>query len=210
MAEQDPFISVADLEAILGEAIADPNSLSVKIALDSACQAVRTYLGQTINLVVNDVEVHSGGWRKKLRLRERPVRAVDQVKVGDTVIDPSSYSVRGAVITLVDGSVWGSGNDNISVTYDHGYDISEPSDNNVPSDIRFVALSVARRTYMDLGADVVAGSIKKETIGDYSYELSDAAVAVLKTAGSLLTAEKATLDPYRIELVGDTPTQWYA
>ena len=208
MPEQDPFISVADLEAILGVTIVDPGSLEVKIALDSACQAVRTYLGQTINLVTNDVEVHSGSWRKKLRLRERPVRSVSQVKVADTVVDPENYSVRDHVITLTDGSLWDYDNDNIEITYTHGYDISEPSDNNVPSDIRYVALNIARRVYTDLGSDVTAGAIIKETIGDYSYELSDAAVSSLGATSSLLDAEKATLDPYRIELVGDTPTAW--
>jgi hypothetical protein len=208
VAEQDPFISVADLEASIGASIADPNSLSVKITLDSACQAVRTYLGQTINLVTGDVEIHSGRYGKKIRLRQRPVRSVTSVVVDDEVIDPTNYSVRGHVVTLIDGSLWWKGNDNVEITYDHGWDLSEASDDNVPTDIRYVALSIARRIWNDLGADTAAGAIVSETIGDYSYTLSEAALSAVATVSALTGGEQAALDPYRIELVGDTPTQY--
>lgn len=208
MAEQDPFISVADLEAGIGAAIADPNALDVKIALDSACQAVRTYLGQTINKVTDDVEIHSGRYGKKIRLRQRPVRSVTEVKIDGTVIAATNYSVRSHIVTLIDGSLWGKGNDNVSIKYTHGYDIGEPSDDNVPADIRFVALSIAKRVWNDLGADAASGAIVSETIGDYSYTLSEAALATVTSASALSGGEQAALDPYRIELVGDTPTQY--
>jgi len=208
VAEQDPFISVADLEAGIGETIALPNSLEVKISLDSACQAVRTYLNQTINLVEDDPEIHSGRYGKKIRLRQRPVREVTSVVVDGTVIDPANYSVRGHIITLIDGSLWWTGNDNVVITYSHGWDLSEASDDNVPSDIRFVALSIAKRIWNDLGADAASGAIVSETIGDYSYTLSEAALATVTSASALSGGEQSALDPYRIELVGDTPTQY--
>ena len=198
----DPFISTVDLEAMLDTTFAVPTPLPVKIALDSACQRVRTYLGQTINLVEDDVEVHSGTGRRKLRLRERPVRAVTLVTIDD--VETTNYTRRDAVLTLKNSDVWTYGNDNIEVTYDHGYDLVEPSDNNVPADIRLVALILARRVYESLGS--VTGTVVQETIGDYSYQLSDNAEAAVSSAAELLEAEKYALDRYRIDLVGDSPT----
>ena len=206
MAEQDPFISVADLEAWLDDTIADPNSLAVKITLDAACEKVRTYLGQTINLVADDIEIHSGSGRRKLRLRQRPVRSVSEVKIDDVVMSASTYNVRGAIVTFTDTDTWTNGDDNISVKYTHGYDISEPSDNNVPADIRLVALLLASRIYQSIGVPVAVGGLSGETIGDYSYTLDNAASSA--SAIELYDAEKYCLDKYRIDLVGDTPTQW--
>lgn len=206
MPEQDPFISVADLEAWLEETILFPNGLAVKITLDSACQKVRTYIGQTINLVQNDVEVHSGSGRMKLRLRERPVRSVSEVKIDDKVMDPAGYNVRGAIITFTDMDYWWKGDDNIRVTYTHGYDLGEPSDNNVPADIRLVALLLAARIWQYIGVPIAVGGLSGETIGDYSYTLDTAGST--SSAIELYEAEKYCLDKYRIDLVGDTPTQW--
>ena len=206
MSEQDPFISVSDLEAWLDETIVDPNSLAVKITLDSACQKVRTYIGQTINLVEDDVEVHSGSGRRKLRLRERPVRSVSEVKIDDEVMDPSTYNVRDAIITFIETDYWWNGDDNIYVTYTHGYDIVEPSDFNVPADMRLVALLLAARIYQNIGVPVITGGVSGETIGDYSYTVDTSGST--SSAIELYDAEKYCLDRYRIDLVGDTPTQW--
>ena len=208
-----PFISTDDLEAWLDVDITNPNSLAVKIALDSACEKVRTYLGQMINYVQDDVEIHSGGGRKKLRLRERPVRDLTELEVSGEIIDPDEYSVRYfdhpmlAVVTFVDGERYWRGDDNIYVTYSHGYDLVEAADAvNVPADIRLVALMLASRVYQSIGVPVSVGGLTSETIGDYSYQL-DAATAA-SSAIELYDAEKITLDRYRIDLVGDTPTQW--
>ena len=206
MAEQDPFISVLDLEAWLDETIADPNSLAVKITLDSACQKIRTYLGQTINLVEDDIEIHSGSGRRKIRLRERPVRSVSEVKIDDVVMDPTTYNVRDAIVTFTDTDTWTQGDDNVSVTYTHGYDLAEPSDINVPADIRLVALLLSARIYQNIGVPILIGGLSGETIGDYSYTVDNAASTT--SAIELYEAEKYCLDRYRIDLVGDTPTQW--
>ena len=200
-----PFISPTDLEALLGEQIPDETALIVSISLDSACERVRSYLGQDVNKVTDDVEVHSGSGRKKLRLRQRPVRSVGAIYVDDVLLDPATYKVRGAIVTLPDDA-WTSGNDNVEVTYTHGWDTAEGAGNiRVPADIRLVALLVARRVYESVGASIGAGAIIQETIGDYSYRLSEDAAA--DSASELLDAERFVLDRYRIELVGDTPTQ---
>ena len=212
MADLDPFISTTDLEALLGDPLPDPTALIVKIALDAACHRVRTYLGQDVNLVIGDVEVHSGSGRRKLRLRQRPVRSVTSVVIDDVVQDAALYSVRGAVISFRDADVWWYGNDNIEVTYSHGWDIDETPDapfatvERVPADIRLVTLLMARRVYENVGTDVNAGAVIRETIGDYSYELSDSATTAVTSAVELLEAEMYVLDRYRIDLVGDTPT----
>jgi hypothetical protein len=206
-----PFISVADLEAILGESIANPGALIVSISLDSACQAVRSYLGQDVNLVLDDVEIHSGSGRRKLRLRQRPVREVTQVKIDDTVIDPTTYTVRGAIITRKDSDIWDYGNDNVEITYSHGWDLDETPEpgwtvERVPADIRLVAVLGARRVYNAVGSVVGAGDVTSETIGDYSYTLSEGSQEALEAASQMGDAERFVLDRYRIELVGDTPT----
>ena len=203
-----PFISPTDLEALLGQALANPTALIVAISLDSACESVRTYLGQVVNKITDDVEIHSGSIRKKLRLRQRPVRSVAEVKVDDVVLDATTYKVRGHVITLPDDT-WASGNDNVAVKYTHGWDVAEPTSFPVPADIRLVALLIARRVYQAVGYTQTgsAGTIIKESIGEYSYELSDAAGASVSSAAQLAEAETMILDRYRITLVGDTPTQ---
>ncbi len=211
MSDLEPFISTADLEAWLGESV-DPSALATKIALDVPCHVIRSYLGQDINLVLDDVEIHSGSARKKLRLRERPVREVTRIVMDGEDVDMSTVSVRGHILTFTDGSVWWNGNDNIAVTYSHGYDIDETPEagwevERVPADIRIVALSVARRLYNDAGADITAGAIIEEKIGEYSYKLSDAALSSLTSPSQLVEGELTLLDPYKIELVGDTPTQ---
>ena len=54
-----------------------------------------------------------------------PVGRVDEVKVGDTILDPSKYSVvDGHYLVLSDGSEWqGCGGRNLTVTYLNGYPV---------------------------------------------------------------------------------------
>ena len=211
MSEFIPYISPDDLEALLGADLVNPTAPIVAITLDTACTAVRTYLGQDINLVENDVEFHSGTGRRKLRLRERPVRSVTKIEYvpSGNVVPASSYSVRDAVISFYENT-WEYGNDNIKVTYTHGWDVEEPTTFPVPADIRFVTMSLARRLYTDVGEQSAAttGGIIAETIGDYSYQLSDAAAqaAAATSMAQITLGERFILNKYRVELVGDSPT----
>jgi hypothetical protein len=212
VSDLDPFISTTDLEALLGEPLADPTGLIVKIALDSACHTIRTYLGQDINLVLDDSEIHSGSGRRKMRLRQRPVREVTEVWEDDALLEVEEYTVRDNIITRTQGGFWAYGNDNIEVIYSHGWDIDETPEvgwdvERVPADIRLVALLAARRVFLDTGEDLTSGAIVSETIGDYSYQLSDAAVAAVSSASGLLEPEQGVLDRWKIGLSGgDTPT----
>jgi hypothetical protein len=150
-----------------------------------------------------------------MRLRQRPIRVLTSITVDGDLVDPTLYSVRyidhprSAVITFTDTDVWWWGNDNILVTYNHGYDLVENVGAlNVPADIRLVALLSARRVFEAVGTSGTegGGALTGETIGDYSYTLSDVGSAEATTASELTDGEKYILDRYRIELAGDTPT----
>ena len=198
-----PFVSSDDLAAFTGLTI-DPSALKTKIALDAACDSVRSYLGQDINFVDNDVEYHSGhGYlHDRIRLRQRPVVSVVEVRIdvvtgsAGTVLDPTCYNVRDSFIVRRDASYWLS--DNIVVTYDHGWVIPPTSQTAaVPADIRLVALSAARRVYSGVGATDAAG-FGSERIGDYEYTNPKGAAS---SVAELLMAEMDVLDRYRISLV---------
>lgn len=192
-----PFISSIDLGAYMDTTVS-PTDLKTEIALDSACEAVRSYLGQDINLVEDDLEIHSGTGKWRIRLRQRPVREVSGLFQDDEEIDPDSYSINGAFISLLDGFFF-EGLDNIEVIYTHGYDVADvgPDTIPVPADIRLVALNSARRIYENIGAEQTE-NIRSETIGSYQYQLQDANTV---TASELLDSEKVILDRYKVALV---------
>jgi hypothetical protein len=200
-----PFVSSDDLAAFTGLTI-NASDLKTKIALDSACDAVRSYLGQDINLVEDDVEWHSGhGYlHDRIRLRQRPVVAITEVRIDvvagstGTVLAAANYNVRDSFIVRTDASYWLSGNDNIKVTYDHGWVIPPVSASaSVPADIRLVALSAARRVYSGVGAADASG-FGGERIGDYEYTNPKGTAT---SVAELIMAEMDVLDRYRIGLV---------
>ena len=201
-----PFVSSDDLAAFLGATV-DGAALKTKIALDSACDAVRSYLDQDINFVADDVEYHSGhGYmHDRIRLRQRPIVSVASVYVDyyTTLVPTTAYHVRDSFIVLLDMSYFAAGNDNIKVTYDHGWVVPPTSQTAaVPADIRLVALSAARRVYSGVGTGDAA-SFGGETIGDYSYTNPGGATntGVATSVAELLVAERDVLERYRIGLV---------
>lgn len=204
-----PFVSSDDLAAFLGTTV-DSSALKTKIALDAACDAVRSYLDQEINFAENSVEWHSGhGYlHDRIRLRQRPVTAVSEVRIDvvagstGTVLDPANYNVRDSFVVRIDGGYFTAGNDNIKITYDHGWVVPPTSQSAaVPADIRLVALSSARRVYSAVGTNDAAGSKQSETIGDYSYTIAAGITNSASSAAELLMSETDVLDRYRIGLV---------
>jgi hypothetical protein len=204
--EYDPFISTDDLEAILGVTLANPNALIVKISLDTACTAVRTYLGQAVNLVEDDIEKRHGNGHLRMRLKQRPVRAVASVTIDDVELTTDRWKLKDSTIWLTEGDMFWRGILNVEIEYDHGWDLTDVSgDMGVPADIRFVALESARRVYKSVADSAVpATALQSETIGSYSYTLAalppEVASAVV-AAGSLLPGEMDMIYPYRIGLV---------
>lgn len=194
--------------------VASLNLSLSNLALSAAEQRVRNYLDQHITYVANDVVYLDGNGRGKLRLPERPVISVIQVEEGWgdptwTVLDADSYHVRESVLIRWDGSAWVPGEANVRVTYHHGWitsavgvdsDISDSdfTANYIPADLSLATLSMARRIYESLGAESAStgGDIRQETIGSYSYTLSEAAAAAAGV--ELILAEKAVLDAYKM------------
>jgi hypothetical protein len=195
-----PFIGTDDLAAILGQAV-NENDLITEIALDSGCTAVRSFLGQTINFVANDTEIKDGHGTKKIRLKERPVRALTAVRLDGAVVDPSLYNLKDSTIRRVDDERWPVAYANIQVDYSHGYDVqpdtSAGDDVLVPADMRLVALLSARRVYAAIGNE--DGIKQSETIGQYSY--SNSTTMVVQTAAELLKPETDVLHRYLIGIV---------
>lgn len=200
----DAFISSTDLAAVLGVSV-DPTALITKIALDASCTAVRSYLDQDVNLVEDDVEVRDGTGRRRMRLRQRPVREVTTVVVDGTELAPTAYSVNKSKLTLLNGDFFWHGLDNVVVTYTHGWDIEESSvGERVPADIRLVALLTAKRVYKTVGQSAIGTVKQSEQIGDYAYTLGELPEDVqekIAASGTLLTAEEAVLDRYAVRLV---------
>lgn len=209
----DHYVGLGDLAAFMGTTTSALSTALADLALSAAEQTVRKYIDQHITLVSGDLVYLDGNGRRKLRLPERPVRAVTLVEEGSgdpvwTALDSDNYHLRGSVLIRWDGGVWLPGEANIRVTYTHGYDVgavdsdfsdSDYDSQHVPADLSLATLSLARRVYENLGAEADAaavGGIKGETIGAYSYQLSTAAE---EAAGvSLIQAEKFVLDAYKM------------
>src|SRR5581483_2501444 len=150
MASDDPFISTDDLGNYLGRDVsADDGAL---IAVDAACNIIRDLTGQTFNGVTGDTVTLDGSGTDCLLLPQVPVTAAGTVTLGgvalteglDYVLADARKLIRTAgtswTTTLYgDLTVWDLGRQNVTVTYDHGYA------GTVPSDVRMVALQVASR-----------------------------------------------------------------
>jgi hypothetical protein len=204
----EPFISVEDLNAFM-EGTLTGGELLTSIALDGGCQMVRDELKQTVNLVRDDIETHDGSGAEGLLLNELPVLEVTLVTEDDVdLTEGTDYVVvPGTGILWRKGGVtwpfhWSRGRQNIEVTYDHGYaiseddveDLSEPAVDvdRVPSSIRLAALEAAARVVRAPSLAAVASGITGETLGAYSYSASLGAMQQV-IAGGLLPEEKITL-----------------
>lgn len=201
-----PFISVDDLNAILSQTV-DEEALLTTIALDAACDLVRGFLNQSVNLARDSVEYLDGGGTEGITLRQLPVIAVGEVMEGEeTLTAEVDYHVgdRSGIIWRI-GRPWPLGRGNIKVTYDHGWALSEDEVvtdaeqgivDRVPSDIRLVALNVAARIWRS-GAETPAGTMLSESLGAYSYQMSGTAAELALTT-TLTNIERQVLSRWRI------------
>lgn len=171
----EPFISRQDLTDKLGRDVtADDGAL---IAVDTACDMVRTLSEQTFNRGTT-TEVFDGTGTDAILLPELPVNSVGTVEVfnGDLTwrtAGSADYTLNSDGMLLATdtagtsgvGRTWPRGRQNIRVTYDHGYD---PDD--LPRDVRGVALAIAERL-------VLQGPAISEVSGDqqirYGLNASD-------------------------------------
>lgn len=182
----DPFISTTDLVNYLGRGTAgDPGLI---IATDAACDICRTLAEQSFNAATSTVTLDGTG-TDALLLPELPVGGAGTVTVAggtitDYVVGANGVLFRKASSTDVDyvdevrTLTWPVGRQNIVVTYDHGY-----ADDDLPRDVRMVALSIASRL-------AVQGPAVQEAIGDTSIRYG-------VNATDLTNGEKAILRKYR-------------
>jgi hypothetical protein len=137
----DPFITRDDLTNYLGRDVSDdPGAL---IALDAACDTCRTLAEQLFNADTTTITLDGTG-TDALVLPQLPVNAAGTVTVAGTAVTDYTLSADGMLFRGSAGTdprpVWPRGRQNVTVTYDYGY---EPSD--LPRDVRMVALALASR-----------------------------------------------------------------
>jgi hypothetical protein len=166
----DPFVSREDLSDYLGRDVtADDGAL---IAVDSACETVRTLCEQDFNPVVGDEIDLDGTGTDTILLPQLPVDAAGTVVVnGETLDGTIDYTLTddGQLVRTSGTAIWSTwsqsgypiaywpqGRRNITVTYDHGFQTAGEID--VPSDIRKVALDLAYR-------NITQGNLSNEAIG---------------------------------------------
>lgn len=218
------LVTPQGIAAFLGREI-DDNDFLANLMSSMASQLVRSYLGQLVHFVDNDVVKLDGtGESRGLILPEMPVVRVNEVithdiSLGDPVtLDPTTYVVDDAgIVWRVDGGFFPWGHMNITVDYDHGWDVGvdtgsvvvedNPVDH-VPADILLVALRIAARGFL-AGTSLQGGgsSIKaSESISTESYSYtnvaSDAAVrAATSSAQELAPDEVFILDHWKLQRV---------
>lgn len=206
-----PFISsTPDLANYLRADLTD-DELAV-IAVDAACEVVRGYIRQHVNLVLDDEVLLDGNNKDAILLPELPVLAVTDVTTTeddgtDQLILTEGVEFRlgdGGILWRIDLGSWPWGHRNIAVTYDHGYGVEEPGSGDdweaVPSDMRLVALEVAAGVYNSglTGTGGTGVGITSETIGSYSYTLGEASGGSASLVAGLSVTHQRRLDRYRL------------
>ena len=184
------FISVDDLTDQVGRDLsADDGAV---IAVDSACDIVRTITEQDFSPISETVRLDGTG-TDTILLPQVPVSAAGTVVVNGGTLTASDYAVtENGHLVRTDGTAdwstwtttvgptghWPLGRGNVSVTYDHGYG------GTVPSDVRAVALAIAARI-------VTQGGAIAETVGPVAKRY-----AVAST--DLTNGERAILRKHRV------------
>lgn len=192
-----PFVSIADLSAYLKTTISDQDLLAVA-AIDAACQAIRTYTNQDLNLARHDEITLHGNRYRDLLLPQLPVWEVHEITVDDVLLEPDDWFLGEAGILYRTSSpfYWTAGIGNITIDYSHGWAVveddieesDEPDAGRMPSDLRMIALRIAEGLFQN-----APSNIRQETLGSYSYTLAE-------SVGSLIIpAMKPILDRYVVK-----------
>lgn len=179
-----PFISRQDLSDYLGRDVsADAGAL---IAVDFGCDAVRGETGQEINATTGTF-VLDGPGTNALPLPQLPVTRVGTVVLNggtftDYVVDTQrGLLIRGTVTATsewcdeIPTSSWTLGAQNVSVTYEHGW-----ADDDIPRDIRGVALAAAARFLVQGPAISESTGTNSVTYAAASSELTEGERRILR------------------------------
>lgn len=197
-----PLATAADLVARLGRTFTDTESERARVLLADASALVRRHTRQHLSYVEHD-RVVLRPVDEQLRLPQRPIHTVAEVvavsspPAVDLPVTGWSFDGRETVqlecarlqLSLPAGRLEEvcAYPGTYRVTYSHGY---QP----VPDDIVGVVCAVVART---LTAPAAAAGVISETIGAYSYRLTDTAAAGASVGVQLLSADTDALRPYR-------------
>lgn len=172
----NPFISQQDLSDLLGRDVTEDEGALA--AVDAACDWVRTMTGQTLNLVEEDAAVLDGTGTPYLVLPQFPVTEVKSVSINEEELEEEDWKLAVKGVLVRPTGVWNEGNQNVEVTYSHGYAAED-----FPRDLRMVALMIAQRL-------IVQGVASFEAVGPVNVRY-----AVNPT--DLSSGEKIILAKYR-------------
>ncbi len=156
------FVTLDEYEDAGGD-VSDP--IKAQAALEDACDEVRSYLGQRIDLVAGDVVTLQGTGTRTLLLPEVPVVSIASVVVDGTAVTSYTVDKDFGVMWRTDGYSW-TCNGSVVVTYTHGFAV-------VPGDIKRVVYKLA------MGG--LTGPVTQETVGPFSvsYGSSSSPLAAL-------------------------------
>lgn len=152
------------------------------IAIDAACDMVRTFTEQTINQVSGESITLNGHGGGAILLPELPATniqfvTVNGTTVSDYVLEDNGILRRTAGTGDYDryaGGTWPEGVQNITVKYTHGY-----AGTAVPRDLKMVALQIAQRL-------VVQGVALSEQVGQTRVTYANAATDLTSTERIIL------------------------
>lgn len=141
--------SAADLATILGIDATDP---AVVLAIRRASDRFEGEIGYPLELVAVDDLVVSGAGSRVLLLPARPVVGDPVVKVAGVILAADvDYGIKRnpAVLVWLGPGGWPAGEDNIEITYSHGY-------NPIPGDVADAVLEMAEIDSRPHGVTAVA------------------------------------------------------
>lgn len=139
-----PFISRDDLGDYMAQDLTTSDVAG--IAIDAACETIRTFTDREINFTEDDVVLLNGSGTNGLLLPNYPVIGTPVVLIDGAA--STDFVVQGSRLARTDWALWPLGIANIEVTYSHGYavneaDVDPAGPDRVPSDLRNVALQIA-------------------------------------------------------------------
>jgi hypothetical protein len=178
MPTPDPFITTQDIVSYVGRGgSADPAMI---MAADAACDILRDYTGQQFNRGTATINLDGSG-TDAILLPQLPVNAagtvlVNGVAITDYVLADNGVLFRGAA-GVYTNAVWPGGRQNVRVTYDHGWEITD-----LPKSVKRIALEVAART-------VLQGPLMEEYVGTVRTRFAAASTELTPT-------ERLILDGY--------------
>jgi hypothetical protein len=140
-----PFISRGDLGDYMAQDLAASDVAG--IAIDAACETIRSFTRRQLNYVADDEIALNGTGHDTLLLPEWPVIGTPAVLLDD--VEVTDFAVQGSRLVRTDWGCWDRGVANVAVTYSHGYVPNEADvvavtgPTRFPSDLRGVALAIA-------------------------------------------------------------------